>query len=209
MKSLQLQRLVRPGRLTDMLENWPELWNELDELSLEDVSAYCGVEINVLNDMAAELGSGQPAIMYGRMGVSVVRFGTLNHFLINMINIATGNVDREGGVMFPTTAVDAVERSGTGPYGRYHTRLKGSPECLGELPTAELQDEISIEGEGQIGAFVTLAGNPVLSSPGGQHLGEALDALDLMVSIDMYITCLLYTSPSPRDQRGSRMPSSA
>ena len=188
LKSLQLQRLVRPGRLTDMLENWPELWNELDELSLEDVSAYCGVEINVLNDMAAELGSGQPAIMYGRMGVSVVRFGTLNHFLINMINIATGNVDREGGVMFPTTAVDAVERSGTGPYGRYHTRLKGSPECLGELPTAELQDEISIEGEGQIGAFVTLAGNTVLSSPGGQHLGEALDALDLMVSIDMYIT---------------------
>ena len=100
LKSLQLQRLVRPGRLTDMLENWPELWNELDELSLEDVSAYCGVEINVLNDMAAELGSGQPAIMYGRMGVSVVRFGTLNHFLINMINIATGNVDREGGVCF-------------------------------------------------------------------------------------------------------------
>ena len=26
---------------------------------------------------------------------------------------------------------------------------------------------------------------------------------------DAIITCLLYTSPSPRDQRGSRMPSSA
>ena len=26
---------------------------------------------------------------------------------------------------------------------------------------------------------------------------------------EQYILCLLYTSPSPRDQRGSRMPSSA
>ena len=32
---------------------------------------------------------------------------------------------------------------------------------------------------------------------------------DLAVSISRVRACLLYTSPSPRDQRGSRMPSSA
>ena len=32
---------------------------------------------------------------------------------------------------------------------------------------------------------------------------------ELMDERDQLIACLLYTSPSPRDQRGSRMPSSA
>ena len=31
----------------------------------------------------------------------------------------------------------------------------------------------------------------------------------LVASADRFMGCLLYTSPSPRDQRGSRMPSSA
>jgi len=187
MKSLQIQQLVRPGRLATMLENWPELWNELDGLELETLSKHCGVSVETLNDIAAELGSGQPAIIYGRLGVSVVRYGTLNHFLINMINVATGNVDREGGTMFPAAAFDPVEISGTGAYDRYRTR-QGSPECLGELPTAELAYEMATPGEGQIGALVVVAGNPVLSAPGGQHIGKAMEGLDLMVSIDMYIT---------------------
>ena len=122
------------------------------------------------------------------MGVSVARYGTLNHYLIQLLNIATGNVDREGGVMFPDTIIDPVERSGTGSYGRYQTRLSGRPEVLGELPAAELAPEIITEGQGQIGALITLASNPVISAPGGRQLDEALETLDLMVSIDMYVT---------------------
>ena len=41
---------------------------------------------------------------------------------------------------------------------------------------------------------------------------EDLDTLEGRVQVDqkaMINSCLLYTSPSPRDQRGSRMPSSA
>ena len=34
-------------------------------------------------------------------------------------------------------------------------------------------------------------------------------AEDLPLRVHHFMTCLLYTSPSPRDQRGSRMPSSA
>ena len=41
-----------------------------------------------------------------------------------------------------------------------------------------------------------------------RQLGNALKSLDIDVG-DRVGTCLLYTSPSPRDQRGSRMPSSA
>ena len=188
LKSLKNQNLVKPGRLEVMLENWPEFLARLDSFDMDSLTAHCGIDQDTIDSLAAQLGGDQPAIMYGRMGVSVVRFGTLNHYLINMINVATGNVDREGGTMFPNSLFDPVERSGTGSYGRYHTRLKGSPEVLGELPAAELAAEITTSGEGQIGALVTIAGNPVISAPGGQHIGEALKDLDLMVSVDMYIT---------------------
>jgi len=180
--------LVNPGRLMPMLKGWDEAWAAIHQSNIEALSEYCGIPVDDMRVIAAELGSGQPAIVYGRMGVSVVKHGTLNHWLIQLLNISTGNVDREGGVMFPDPIIDPVERSGTGSYGRYHQRLSGRPEVLGELPSAELGQEITTEGEGQIGALLTLAGNPVLSSPGGRQLDEALESLDLMVSIDMYIT---------------------
>lgn len=180
--------LVNPGRLMPMLNGWDEAWAQIRQFDLGELSDHCGIAAADIRSMAAELGSGQPAIVYGRMGVSVTRYGTLNHFLIQLLNISTGNVDREGGVMFPDSIIDPVERSGTGSYGRYHQRLSGRPEVLGELPAAELAPEITTEGEGQIGALLTLAGNPVISSPGGRQLDDALDQLDLMVSIDMYIT---------------------
>ncbi len=188
LKSLKAQNLIKPGRLEPMLANWPDLLTRLESFSSEALTEHCGVAQNAIDEMAAELGSGQPAAIYGRMGVSVVRFGTLNQYLIQMINIATGNVDRIGGTMFPAALFDPVERSGTGSYGRYATRLKGSPEVLGELPSAELAAEMTTPGEGQIGALITIAGNPVLSAPGGQHIGKAMESLDLMVSVDMYIT---------------------
>ncbi len=180
--------LVNPGRLAPMLKDWDAAWANIRGLDLGALADYCGMDAQIIRALAAELGNGQPAIMYGRMGVSVVRFGTLNHYLIQLINIATGNVDRSGGVMFPDSVVDPVERSGTGSYGRFTTRLSGRPEVLGELPSAELAAEISVEGAGQIGALITVAGNPVLSSPGGRQLDEALEKLDLMVCLDMYIT---------------------
>ncbi len=186
--ALEKQGLVEPGRLEAHLENWTILRDRLSRFDLDRLASRCGIEKTDLMGLARELGSGEPAILYGRMGVSVTRFGTLNHFLINMINLATGNVDREGGVMFPAPLVDPVERSGTGSYNRYQTRIAGSPECLGELPAAEFAQEIIMPGEGQIGALVTIASNPVLSAPGGQHIARALDKLDLMVSVDMYIT---------------------
>ena len=180
--------LVNPGRLIPMLNGWDGAWKLIHQFGLKELSAFCGISEADIRAIAAELGSGQPAIVYGRMGVSVARYGTLNHYLIQLLNIATGNVDREGGVMFPDTIIDPVERSGTGSYGRYQTRLSGRPEVLGELPAAELAPEIITEGQGQIGALITLASNPVISTPGGRQLDEALETLDLMVSIDMYIT---------------------
>ena len=186
---LDEEDLVNPGRLKPFLDDgWDESWTALRQFEIADLAAYCGIDETAIREIARELGSGQPAIVYGRMGVSVQRFGTVNHWLIQLLNIATGNVDREGGTMFGVPLVDAVETSRGGTYGRFHSRVSNRPEVLGELPAGELAEDITAPGEGQIGALFTIAGNPVLSAPGGRQLDDALETLDLMVSIDMYVT---------------------
>ena len=180
--------LVQPGRLTEMLADWDMAWDALRQFDLETCAAQCGISPDVIRDLAARLGNGQPAIVYGRMGVSVTAFGTLNHWLINLLNISTANLDRVGGAMFTQPAVDIVSSAGSGSQGRFHSRVSGHPELLGEFPAVCLTEEIVTPGDGQIRALVTIASNPVLSAPNGGALDAALAGLELMVSIDMYVT---------------------
>lgn len=180
--------LVRPGRLAGMLAGWDAAWSALRRFDIATLADHCGIAEADIRALAAELGSGQPAVVYGRIGVSVQRYGTLNHWLIQLLNIATGNLDREGGALFGAPAVDIVATSGAGTRGRFASRVSGHPEVLGELPVACMAEEIATPGAGQIRALFTVAGNPVLSTPGGAALDAALAGLELMVSVDMYIT---------------------
>jgi anaerobic selenocysteine-containing dehydrogenase len=121
------------------------------------------------------------------MGVSVQRYGALNQWAIQIINIVTGNIDREGGSMFTLPAVDQVRNTGPGGFGRHRSRKRNLPEFDRELPSAALAEEITTPGEGQIKVLFTGAGNPVLSTPNGRQLDAALEQLDFMVSLDPYL----------------------
>ncbi|WP_207791570.1 molybdopterin oxidoreductase family protein [Sandaracinobacteroides saxicola] len=178
---------VRPGRLLPMLKDWDAVWEALRRFDLADCAAFCGISETAFHELAAALGDG-PSIVYGRMGVSVAAFGTLNHWLIAMLNIATGHLDAEGGMMFSTPGVDVVAQSGRGSQGRRHSRVRGLPDVMGEFPVVTMAEEILTPGEGQVRALVTVAGNPVLSCPDGGTLDKALESLELMVSVDMYVT---------------------
>ncbi len=179
---------VAPGRLGPFLEGWADAWAALRRFEVPALSASCGVPEEAIRGLAAALGSGAPAVVYGRIGVSTAAFGSLNHWLIQLLNIATGNLDREGGAMFSSPAVDLVAGSGPGHHGRYRSRVSGHPELLGEFPAVALAEEILTPGAGQVRALVVVAGNPVLSNPDGRTLDRALETLELMVSVDMYVT---------------------
>ena len=179
---------VRPGRLAAMLGGWDTAWAALRRFDIAACAAACGIGEAAIRGLAAELGSGEPAVVYGRIGVSTAAFGTLNHWLIQLLNIATGNLDRDGGAMFSSPAVDYVGLAGAGTRGRFHSRVSGHPEVLGEFPAVSLAEEIATPGAGQIRALFTIAGNPVLSVPDGGALDAALESLELMVCIDMYVT---------------------
>ena len=121
------------------------------------------------------------------MGVSAQAFGTLNHWLIQLINIVTGNLDRVGGSLFTQPAVNDFAETRPGRFARFSSRVSGKPEFGGELPVSVLAEECLTPGEGQIKALFTCAGNPVLSTPNGRQLDRALAGLDFMVSLDPYL----------------------
>jgi len=166
-----------------------KLQAKVKNLSLELIARHTGIASDELIQLTKRFATARTAVCYGRMGVSVQRFGSLCQYLINVINILTQNFDRAGGAMFTTPAVDIVAQAGKPGkrFGRWKSRVSGLPEFGGELPVSVLAEEILTPGEGQIRAFVTSAGNPVLSTPNGARLEKALATLDYMVSIDIYI----------------------
>jgi anaerobic selenocysteine-containing dehydrogenase len=159
--------------------------------SPDDVAARCGVPTDEIRALAREVAAAPSAAVYGRIGTSTVEFGTMGSWLVDVINILTGNLGRPGGAMFPLgPAVPAPRppKQGRGfVTGRWHSRVSGYPEALSELPAAALAEEIDTPGEGQIKAMITIAGNPVLSAPDGERLDRALDGVGFMLSIDPYL----------------------
>ena len=183
--------LVDLDRLADHVTGVDSVRAAAAHFPPEQVSAHCGIEAEEIRTLAREIAAAPSAAVYGRMGTSTVEFGTVTSWLVDVVNILTGNLDRPGGVMFassPIASAPRPARPGRGfVTGRWHSRVSGHPEALSELPTVALAEEIETPGDGQIRAVITIAGNPVLSAPDGPRLSEALDTVDFMLSVDPYL----------------------
>ncbi len=146
-----------------------------------------GIEAETIRRIAREFAAAPSAVCYGRIGTTLQSFGTLNQWLIQLVNIVTGNIDREGGAL-PTQPLIPITGPATrGSYGRWRSRVRGLPETAGELPTSVLAEEILTPGEGQIRGLITICGNPVLSTPDGRQVDGALASLDFLLAIDIYL----------------------
>ncbi|MEE4887732.1 molybdopterin oxidoreductase family protein [Pseudomonas alliivorans] len=159
----------------------------ISDFSAEAMSPRCGITAQEIRQLARDFAAADKAVCYGRMGISTQAFGTLCHWLVQLINLVTGNLDRVGGVLCTQPAVDIVGSTSGGHFNRWQSRVSGLPEYSGELPVSALAEEMLHEGEGRVRALVTVAGNPVLSTPNGRQLEKALEGLEFMVSIDLYI----------------------
>ncbi|MEU6787889.1 molybdopterin-dependent oxidoreductase [Nonomuraea angiospora] len=153
----------------------------------EAVSGRTGVPAEVIVRLARELAGARTAAVYARIGTCTAEFGTLAQWLVDVLNVLTGNLDRPGGAMFPKPATEFGARRRPYQVGRWKSRVRGLPESNGELPVATLADEIETPGEGQVTFLITVAGNPVLSAPHGARLDAAFGRLDFMVSVDPYL----------------------
>ena len=187
------EQLVKLGRLAEHSAGLEPLAAAVRPYAPEAVAARCGIAAATMRELARTLAATPHAAVYGRIGTCTQQFGTLCSWLIDVINVLTGHLDEEGGSMFPKAAAFAANARGAAGKGRgivsarYHSRVSGAPEVAGEIPLTCLAEEIDTPGPGQIKALIAIAGNPVLSAPNGARLAAALDQLDFMVSLDIYL----------------------
>ena len=158
------------------------------------VSAVTGIDEERIRTLARELAGTERSVVYGRIGLCNQEFGSLASWLVDVVNILIGHFDTPGGAMFPRPAAWSITtqplpglEDGAAEFGRWHTRVRGAKEVLGQVPVSCMVEEIATPGEGQLKALITIAGNPVLSSPGGDKLDEALPMLEAMISVDNWL----------------------
>ena len=176
--------LVAPGPLNTFTDGLDEVAAAVSGLSPDWAAPLTGIADDDIVRIAHELAEAEAGICYGRMGVSTQAYGALCQWAIQVINVATGHLDKPGGSLFTLPAMDQVVNTNPGGFGRFASRGRGLPEFNYELPAATMVDEIRTEGEGQIRLMFTAAGNPVLSTPNGRVLDEAFEELDFMISVD-------------------------
>ncbi len=187
LNTLFAEQLTKASPALDATQGLDAVAAAVAPFSAEKMAAHCGIPAEQIKQLARDFAAAERAVCYGRMGVSVQRYGTLCQWLIQVINLVTGNLDVPGGSLFPEPAFDVVSKGRGGHFNAWQSRVSGLPEFNGELPSAVLAEEILTPGEGQIRALFTSAGNPVLSTPNGRQLDEALAGLEFMVSVDLYI----------------------
>ncbi|MFT7589496.1 MAG: anaerobic selenocysteine-containing dehydrogenase [Limisphaerales bacterium] len=182
------ENLVRKNHVFDFIDNIDEVENIVSAYSPESIELKTGIDAEDIYNLVREFTAAKSAICYGRLGVSVQQYGSLCHWLINLINILTGNLDTAGGVMFSTPAIDFIALlKREAKAFRWTSRVKGLPEVASDFPTSTLADEILTPGTGQVKAMITLAGNPIISAPNQDRMETAFSSLDFMVAIDIYL----------------------
>jgi anaerobic selenocysteine-containing dehydrogenase len=191
--TLFAERLVELGALAEHVVGLDEVHAAVEPFTAETVAPATGIAADDIRRLARELSAAESAAVYGRIGTTTQSFGTVASWLVDVVNVLTGNLDRPGGVMFPRGAAGASNTKGEPGrgrgtrFGRWHSRVRGMDEVFGELPVACLAEEIETPGEGQVRALLTIAGNPLASTPNSGRLTAAVELLDFMVSLDIYV----------------------
>lgn len=176
-------------RVADYVDGADDIAPLVEDFTPAAVAPVVGISAENITSLAERFAEADSAVAYGRMGVSTQRFGSVCQWAIQVLNILTGNLDRVGGSMLTSPAIDLIEKKivGRGHFDAWRSRVRDLPEFAGEFPCSTLVDEMTTPGEGQIRAMAVFSGNPVLSMPGGEKLNDAFTGLDFMVSFDFYI----------------------
>ncbi len=191
--TLFAERLVDLGGSGEFVAGVEVVEGLARDFSPEAVAPLCGIDAATIRRLARELAAAPTAAVYGRTGTCTQEFGTVASWLVDVLNVLTGNLDRPGGAMFPKPAAGALNTVGPPRYGRetklgrWRSRVRGLPESFGELPVACLAEEIETPGDGRVRALVTVAGNPALSAPNSGRLQRSLASLELLVCVDFYV----------------------
>ena len=183
--------LVDLGGLADHVTGVEQVRAAAADFPPEAVAEHCGVAADEIRTLAREIAAAPSAAVYGRIGTSTVQFGTVTSWLVDVVNLLTGNLDSPGGVMFASPPIGSAPRPAKP--GRGFQSAVGAAGFPGlrkrcrRCPPSRWPRRSRPTATARCKAVVTIAGNPVLSAPDGPRLSDALDPVDFMVSVDPYL----------------------
>lgn len=166
----------------------PEILAPLDLARAAEAS---GISLENIRKLARDFVAAKSACAYGRCGMSIGPFASLGKYFLDALNIATGNLDRPGGWCFARPFIDLetmMHRMKSTGYDRWRTRVDNFPEVAGTAPVVSIPREITTPGKGQLRAMMIVGANPATSSPAAGELRAAFEKLDLLISLDVYMT---------------------
>lgn len=180
---------LNTDHLEPYLKGLDQIRTSVNGFSLALAESQSGIPSEQIKELAYQLSHTDKAVCYGRMGVSVQEFGALCQWAIQVINIMIGALDSIGGALLTSPAFAYVQKDlpQAGHFNLFKSRVSGLPEFSGELPAVAMAEEILTEGEDQIKAMVTVAGNPLIASANSNELNTAFQTLDFYIAIDFYI----------------------
>jgi anaerobic selenocysteine-containing dehydrogenase len=184
--------LVKLGALQDHVTGVERLRDEAKRFAPERVAGVTGVPADTIRQLARDLAAAESGVVYGRIGTTAQKFGAMASWLIDVLNLLTGNLDRPGGAMIPKPVTPSIIynqtiQDGVSPNNRWTSRVSGLPEVSGFIPIAAFPDEILTPGEGQVRALLTLCSNPARSTPNSARWEEALSDLEFLGCLDIYL----------------------
>ncbi|CDO90223.1 formate dehydrogenase [Mycobacterium triplex] len=159
-----------------------------DTFTCEEAARRTGIPADQIRQLARDLAIARSAAVYGRIGTCRGRHGTLTVFLLDALNVVTGNFDRPGGSLLGKSLTPPAFNKAADTFGKHFGRIGGFPDAFGMLPSVMMGKEMLTPGDGQLRAFFTVGGNPVLANPNPDELTRGIKGLELMVSIDLYVS---------------------
>jgi len=202
MKSIVDQNLIDKKFINERTTDFDDLKTHLDDFTPEKMSSICGIDADVINEVAKIYASSSASIIFWGMGVSQHIHGTDNARALISLALMTGQVGRPGTGLHPLRGqnnVQGASDSGLIPmvypdYQRvdnpdvnkffekfWETKLDKNPG----LTVVEIMEEIT---KGVIKGLYVMGENPAMSDPDLNHARKALSKLEHLVVQDIFLT---------------------
>ncbi len=166
-----------------------ETWRELAaDLPIQRAAAICDLPVETIRSEAERFATAPSAFASTRVGVQTGPNTTLTEWAVTTLNAITGNVGRQGGMVFHGGATEPAKYLLAGLLRNNFepSRIGGYPHIFGGLPSTVMADDILSDSDDRIRALIVFAGNPVISFPDTRKVEAALERLDLLVCLDIY-----------------------
>ena len=150
-------RLRHLAPITNGLETVRSL---VERFAPHRVADFCGVSVDVIQNLARELARTPRCSIYGRIGLCTQEFGTLASWMVEVLSVLTGNLDRQGGTLWSTQL--ASHQDLTAPYPTDvpivtgYSRVRGAPAVLGQFPSSCMAEEIATPALGRLRSYSRL-----------------------------------------------------